>query len=494
MKKLFYPLIVALLAIALIVPAAVFAHTESNPDSTKLIADGGDSETEVGDVLVWNDGTNLHVKYTTTDGWELTQTHLAVADNVSAIPQTKTGNPKPGRFAYKTKHNPAVSEHTYIISLNGWDVGTNLFIAAHAKVEKLSDDIITESLATGVGIDDVLVIAENTTNPGFPVGYPGSYSGASTPSVVIENTANRYSGWPTITGAQWISDSHVEPFNLNEWRLFTRSFSIPPSAINISGTLHIDSDNAEAAKINDNPAMVYGEVYGPFIDDGEWGEVQHLSVDSYLQLGPNTLEVMVRNYHWLNMPGGWRNYTGLVYKMDYEYQLLRTETAWGEGERFTEKGNWATYFTYTVQDWQLVGTIDVLPNGTVYSSVGELASGDQYKLEASGTYRFANWGEAGIADAEYSFRIPGQPYSHHDNSYNTWVSGDDLPLPYTNYLELWYGSTPAEVVWDDDNVVNLSHTYAVYVIGTGSVANFQILDDYYGDNSGSITVGIYHWE
>jgi hypothetical protein len=93
---------------------------------------------------------------------------------------------------------------------------------------------------------------------------------------------------------------------------------------------------------------VYGEVYGAFHDDGEWNWVQSWPVGSYLQPGLNTLEVMVRNYFWVPSPGMW-NYAGLVYKIDYEYQLLTTETAWGDGERFVPRGNWATYFEYHVQ-------------------------------------------------------------------------------------------------------------------------------------------------
>jgi hypothetical protein len=316
---------------------------------TNLIAGGGNpkSAMDAGDVLIWNDGDNLYVKYMTSGDWCLTETHLHVATSLDAIPQ-KNGNPPPGQFDYPMEHD-CVTQYTYTIDLGDWEpCETDLYIAAHAEVQKLSD-VMTASLASGDDTDSVLVIAENTTDPGYPLGYPGPYSDTPTSSVVIQGTEAAYSGWPTITGAQWISDSTVDPGIVNSWRLFARNFSLPSNATNISGTLHIDSDNAEKAKINGSPAdgLVYGDVYGGFTDDGEWNWVQHWPVGSYLQPGPNTLEVMVRNYYWEPTPGMW-NYTGLVYKMDYEYQLLTTETAWGDGLDFDGK-NWATYFMYHVQ-------------------------------------------------------------------------------------------------------------------------------------------------
>jgi hypothetical protein len=314
------------------------------PVTVPLLAD---QNINVGTVSVWNDANDLHVKYETTGGWEITKTHLAVADNPGDIPQNRAGNPKVGQFPHSTSHATPVTTYTYTIPLPS---GTPLYIAAHAKVEKLSDVVMTATLASGVGTDNVLVIAENTTNPSYPLGYPGPYGGTPTPSVMIQGTLAAYSGWPTIAGAQWISDSLANPGSANSWRLFTRNFSIPSNATNISGTLQIDSDNAEGAKVNSSPAagLVYGEVYGAFHDDGEWNWVQSWPVGSYLQPGLNTLEVMVRNYFWVPSPGMW-NYAGLVYKIDYEYQLLTTETAWGDGERFVPRGNWATYFEYHVQ-------------------------------------------------------------------------------------------------------------------------------------------------
>jgi hypothetical protein len=107
---------------------------------------------EAGTIRVSNDEENLYVTYTTTDEWQLSETHLAVAKTLSGIPQNKN-NMIPGQFPYKAYHNPTVSTWKYTISLSSLNVaaGQTLYIAAHAVVEKLEDDIFMEETAWGEG-------------------------------------------------------------------------------------------------------------------------------------------------------------------------------------------------------------------------------------------------------------------------------------------------------------------------------------------------------
>ena len=124
--------------------------------TANLIADGGDEIIDVGDIIIWQDASNVYVKYVTDDGWEMTETHLHIADAVADIPHTKKGNPKIGKFAYATDHSPAVTEFTYPIS---WtvDPGDILYIAAHAVVQMeiesfiLCDPIYRMETAWGEG-------------------------------------------------------------------------------------------------------------------------------------------------------------------------------------------------------------------------------------------------------------------------------------------------------------------------------------------------------
>lgn len=136
MRKTLLPILALVLALALALPMAApaAAHTSAAPFIADLIAG---QNIDVGEVEVWNDGVNLHVTYV-TDGWVLTETHLAVATSLDDIPQTGSGNPKVGKFPYSDPHGP-VPEWTYHIALDtidpDWEVGDTLYIAAHAVVE-----------------------------------------------------------------------------------------------------------------------------------------------------------------------------------------------------------------------------------------------------------------------------------------------------------------------------------------------------------------------
>jgi hypothetical protein len=87
---------------------------------------------DVGDVLVWNDADNLYVKYAVAGGWCLDEVHLHVATSPGEIPQTPSGNPKPGLFDFKADLGCA-PETTFAIPLV-WATGTELYIAAKAEV------------------------------------------------------------------------------------------------------------------------------------------------------------------------------------------------------------------------------------------------------------------------------------------------------------------------------------------------------------------------
>jgi len=99
--------------------------------SVNLIA--GQNE-NIGEVKVANDGEYLYVEFVTDDPWVLVETHVAVYKNFSEIPQTKSGNPKVGQFAYDIDS---------LIPLDcSWDT---LYIAAHAVVEKIVGGVTVQT-------------------------------------------------------------------------------------------------------------------------------------------------------------------------------------------------------------------------------------------------------------------------------------------------------------------------------------------------------------
>lgn len=139
MKKLIFLLMITAL-IAALFPASVSAHTAEQPLTAKLIAGQTDY---IGHVEVWNDAENLHVRFQAKLGlgFCLEETHLHVSDSLDGIPQ-KNGNPNPGQFDYGDNLNCA-HDIEYVVPLDGWAAGTELFIAAHAVIGDLNDPYYT---------------------------------------------------------------------------------------------------------------------------------------------------------------------------------------------------------------------------------------------------------------------------------------------------------------------------------------------------------------
>ena len=104
---------------------------------TELFA--GRDLTIAGNVRVWTSGELLFIRYSTDSGWEIYETHLAIATSLSEIPQTKSGNPKIGRFPLKSNHPEGTEGVTYVVNIYDYlpvgDLsGKTLVIAAHAVV------------------------------------------------------------------------------------------------------------------------------------------------------------------------------------------------------------------------------------------------------------------------------------------------------------------------------------------------------------------------
>jgi hypothetical protein len=152
-------------------------------------------------------------------------------------------------------------------------------------------------------------------------------------------------------------------------------------------------------------------------------------------------------------------------------------SAWGDGTDFPGK-NWATYFSYTVQEPLLVDTLQVYPDGTGYPSNIALTSGKNYGLLASGTYRFANWGEYGIADAQFNYRDA----AHAPGGVPGWY---ELA---TGHQQVLIGGSVVD--WQPPTF-NPLHIYTLKVAGAGAPLVFSIIDSEYADNSGSLTLEIY---
>ncbi len=149
-KKLWILMLLSMLLISSLAVVPVQAASGGQPcgDITTVRLLAGQT-IDAGTVSVWNDATNLYVKFSTSGSWYLAETHVAVALSLSGIPQ-QNGNPIPGRFPYKTIHNPVVTEYTYAIPLSSYTAGTRLVVAAHASLVKMEGGQIVQQ-ETGWG-------------------------------------------------------------------------------------------------------------------------------------------------------------------------------------------------------------------------------------------------------------------------------------------------------------------------------------------------------
>lgn len=112
--------------------------------STPLLIDGhghDHQQVEAGKVLVWNDAAKLHVRIKLNKPYELKESELAVAKDLSGIPTNHQGEPQIQKFPFQDKSHGR-SEFTYSIDLSKTSLseGDDLVLALHASVKPTQRD------------------------------------------------------------------------------------------------------------------------------------------------------------------------------------------------------------------------------------------------------------------------------------------------------------------------------------------------------------------
>ncbi|GAB4183065.1 MAG: hypothetical protein Tsb002_05070 [Wenzhouxiangellaceae bacterium] len=82
------------------------------------------------------------VTYQTIDGWELTETHMWLGEDIADMPQARNGNPKVGNFPYHSGDITGATSYVFTVPLA--EIGFNCpasddtlyYIAAHAAMRK----------------------------------------------------------------------------------------------------------------------------------------------------------------------------------------------------------------------------------------------------------------------------------------------------------------------------------------------------------------------
>lgn len=328
MKKFLIPIVAFVLLFSLV------SVLSANPCYvTDLIADGGGgSGIDVGDVSVWNDSTNVYVKYKITDpDWCIIETHLEVKESVGDIPQTKKANPIPGKFTYNVDHDPCVTEYVTTIPLSMFS-GSDLYIAAHAEIKKTLSHSI--SIASTIG---TTVYGPNYSDPFADTNPLNDWA---TPSAAVKAKNHLSLPWnwgnnpaTDISGAMWISTaSDTENWTVDSWRYFVEEFNVPGHPT--TSSVIVNADNEYWTYANGTQIGWDDAIFDPLL------------THSFMPvMGNNTVSFVTEN--WGQGGPQMNNPNGITYLITVNYHTYVYESSWGSGSQF-DGNNWAMYFPYTI--------------------------------------------------------------------------------------------------------------------------------------------------
>lgn len=349
-------LVIVLMGFIILAPSTPATGT---PYVTDLIADGGDgSGIDVGDVTIWNEGTTLFVRFETTGTWVLTKTHMHIAGTPEDIPQTKKGNPIPGKFDNKMSHNN-IQIFTYSIDLTeaGFSSGDSIAIATHADVKQP----IEECYETVWQIGDVETICPN----GYLTNYAnefnwkewdpetGTYSlpvGDCVLGPGLNDNMPAYTN-PFIIGT---TPTNEFPYNSNAAKPYAIDIDVKwNGALEFGGRLTVSwSPGASATEkklvVGDELSSTTFIAYGANTPGQGWFVNKYPLVEHTATVG-----VLPDGDHLINF----KHTAGDGTFWDWirlERPCVRKETAWGGGDDFS--GNsWGMHFSYTIQEMDLTG-------------------------------------------------------------------------------------------------------------------------------------------
>jgi len=325
MKKLYYLIVLALILGLVLTGCSLLSNVGQVPtteqsgisyltkgapgDPPDVLTLYASQNIDVGTVSVWNDGINLTVTYNTTDGWVMTETHLAVVADPEDFLTTKKGNPKVGHFPYQCyydedafpalwkfhitedgnelavctaedKEDATLTEITYIIPFGS----DPLYIAAHASLLKLVDTV------------EVYAIESTPTDSNVPLESGKNYL------LKASGTASANPDTPIVFDAEYSSTGLAAPW-----------LDAVPGL------------NANVLDLSVDGEFIY------------WGAYNSDHIYYWDMTGKDScVALLIDDTNYPNNSGF----------LTVDIYLYPEETAWAEGERFTPKGNWATYLCY----------------------------------------------------------------------------------------------------------------------------------------------------
>jgi len=445
---------------------------------------------DVGTVYVWNDADTLYVQYLIDDvawddgeGWGLYETHVHVGNSLGDFPLNRGGNPQIGHFAHKATHD-GVQCYTQPIPLGDWEADDKLLIAAHAVIEKTECETFAVAPYGGSSVLD--------SKQGLRYDYTSVRAARSNPDAALTfttgaNEANFFSlGFQEDRDGEEYDDNRDNAWIIIEFdypilngpgddlRIIEDTWGLPyPDE---TADVWVSQNGTDWAYLgeanNQNPYLSYHtitdfDLENVGLDYARFVKVQDTS---------NRADFILLFSRQRETLDGF-DVNAVIALNDHVVCEEFDETAWGYGTRFVSRGNWATYFSYTVQEserYTLIESVFVPSTNAIgVTTANALESGQDYLLVASGTFTYndaKDW-----ADAEWYLKN------------GVIVKGDtEGSVPYV--LDVSIDGYDSNIDW---GAYNAEHIYEYIITGTGSTIRFFIHDSAYGDNSGGINVDIY---
>lgn len=289
-----------------------------------------------GQVFVWDVDGDAYVQYVANHGWCMTETHVEVAATEAGIPQTSKGNPIPGQFSQGETFDGCVGLAGHYVFADAFDGGHDVVVAAHAAMRYTM--VEGPSWATMV-VDSNQALLKNT-NP-----------------VATERSI------PTnALVADYVSGGATSFFSLGFGGDLTVGFDC--------GVVNGEGDDLRIYEAtNGSYPIESAEVYAS-MDGADWtllGYANNTTADPTAPNGERRIssfdlgDLPYATYVWIvdvSIPDPFEA-TADAFDVDGVQALQDCgvgETAWADGTRFVERGNWATYAAYAEGDGTLVNT------------------------------------------------------------------------------------------------------------------------------------------
>ncbi|MFO8233882.1 MAG: hypothetical protein R6U04_00560 [Bacteroidales bacterium] len=317
---------------------------------------------KVGTINVSHDANYLYVTYNIDDastdmGWCLIETHVHVGETLDDFPLAgRWGNPIPGRFDYSQQHL-CVTDYTYMIPYEG-DVG-EFIIAAHAVVRKVKKQGGKQVVSfRQAWRQDGSVVPLQRSNPETVLKFETGRDESNFFSLGFGGKLNENeSGIETFFGIQLTEENPEDPSSeflenltdtennagwiMIEFDPLLGEMSMLHTIEDTWGLPYPPEETAVFTREDGNSEWNYLGIAGnqdPFAD---------IHTETKFELPEHTKYVLLQD---VTHPASFSNIPqGDGYDVNAVLGLVpvEEETAWGEGDKFSGKGNWATYFMYS---------------------------------------------------------------------------------------------------------------------------------------------------